>query len=345
MKRGWTSEEDEYLRLVYSYEDKDIITNKLDKNWATIRARAIKLHLNRSNVWTTEEVELLYKYYPIMKTEKLQREYLTKREVNNIVAKAHNENLKKDDNYLKQIKTETGINNLKTIGDNSGENNWRWKDRIKVKCYSCGKNIEKPEYLIKLRNRFFCCNECLIEWRKHFNKGENNPNFDNGKAWSKEMRLKMAKISTRRIVNKEYSFTETKPQLIINDLLNTLNIKYTNEYDCKYYAIDNHLTDFNLMIEIQGNFFHCNPTMNLKNSREIKIKGKDKSKHTYIKKYHSIEVLYLWEYDIENNFDVCKKLIEEYIQNNGILNNYHSFNYYLEDDKLKELESKYVIGY
>lgn len=343
--RGWSKEDDIYLIKVYAYENKNIIMKQLNKEWVTVRARAIKLKLSRSNKWKDEEIDLLYKFYPYMKTEDFKEKYSINREVSSINVKANSLNIYKDEKYLETMRKFVGINNLSFVGDISGENNVRWKDRTIVKCDTCGKDIEKQQHLLTKYKRFFCCQECLSIGRKKFNKGENNPNFENGIAWNKEMRLKMSELSTRRIVNREYNFTETKPQLIINNLLDTMKIKYTNEYDCKYYAIDNHLTDFNLMIEVQGNFFHCNPTMNLKNSREVKIKGKDKSKHTYIKKYHGIEVLYLWEYDIENNLDLCKKLIEEYTKNNGILNNYHSFNYCLENNKLLELKNKYIIGY
>lgn len=38
--------------------------------------------------------------------------------------------------------------------------------------------------------------------------------------------------------------------------------------------------------------------------------------------------------DILHNHDVCEALIKKYIANNGILNNYNSFNYILKDDNL-----------
>ena len=61
---------------------------------------------------------------------------------------------------------------------------------------------------------------------------------------------------------------------------------------------------------------------------------KDKAKHTYIKNYYDVEVLYLWENDIVNNEELCEKLILEYIKKNGMLQNYHSFNYVLNNDIL-----------
>ena len=46
------------------------------------------------------------------------------------------------------------------------------------------------------------------------------------------------------------------------------------------------------------------------------------------------------------NPDLCKKLITEYVNNGGILDNYHSFNYILDENgNLELLEELYEIGY
>ena len=46
--------------------------------------------------------------------------------------------------------------------------------------------------------------------------------------------------------------------------------------------------------------------------------------------------------DINENFELCKKLIELYIKNNGKLENYHSFNYELNDNnELELIKEKY----
>lgn len=86
-----------------------------------------------------------------------------------------------------------------------------------------------------------------------------------------------------------------------------------------------------------GDFWHCHPLKYTKdNMRDIQRKRipKDKAKHTYLKNNYNIEILYLWEDDIYNNLDVCIALIDKYINNNGILENYHSFNYRLKNNDL-----------
>ena len=143
--------------------------------------------------------------------------------------------------------------------------------------------------------------------------------------------------------------TNSKPQIMTNNILDEMKINYENELNIKYYAIDNYLIDNNLMIEVQGDYWHCNP---LKYKDYIypnqynKIKS-DKAKHTYVKKYYNVEILYLWESDIYNNTALCKQLILQYIKNDGDLKNYHSFNYYLnENEQLCLLpENKLILPY
>ena len=60
----------------------------------------------------------------------------------------------------------------------------------------------------------------------------------------------------------------------------------------------------------------------------------DKAKHTYTKKEYGVEILYLWECDLVSNIELCNKLVIEYISKCGILKNYNSFNYHLEDGNL-----------
>ena len=45
--------------------------------------------------------------------------------------------------------------------------------------------------------------------------------------------------------------------------------------------------------------------------------------------------MYLWEYDIVHNTKLCEELIKLYIDNNGVLDDYNSFNYsYIDQLKL-----------
>ena len=105
-----------------------------------------------------------------------------------------------------------------------------------------------------------------------------------------------------------------------------------------FMQIDNYLNDYNLMIEVQGDYWHVNPIIYNCNGRfinntQIKDIIQDKKKHTYVKNT-GIEILYIWESDIKNNVDLCEKLILNYIDKHGILENYNSFNWFISNGSL-----------
>lgn len=196
--------------------------------------------------------------------------------------------------------------------------------KVEIECEYCGEKYYQKLYKTKNGQHNFCSNKCRQAWYSEvFSQDEN---------WKEQSRQRAVRILESRQLD-----TNTKPQQIINFILDELHIPYTNEEGFKYYAVDNYLNNNNLIIEVMGDFWHCNPLKySSPNDYEIHKKRipRDKAKHTYFKNNYGIEILYLWEDDIYNNLDVCKSLIVEYINNNGMLKNYHSFNYHLNNDKL-----------
>lgn len=195
-------------------------------------------------------------------------------------------------------------------------------------CDWCNKKIYVKQYKLNKDSNLFCSTKCRQEWfAKVYSQDEDSKNM-----WRNTI------LNT--LSNNKISTTNSKPQQIIDEILKNNNILYEREYSIKYYCIDNYLFEHKLMIEVMGDFWHCNPIKYDRKSDDLyKIQKdnirRDNAKHTYVKKYYDIEILYLWENDIINNIDVCEKLIKEYINKNGILNNYHSFNFILENNILK----------
>lgn len=196
--------------------------------------------------------------------------------------------------------------------------------RKEIECEYCGKKYFIKKYKYESSEHKFCSNKCRQAWYAEI--------FSQDENWKEESKKRAVRI----LENKQLD-TNTKPQQIINNMLDEMKISYTNEKGFKYYAVDNYLNNHRLIIEVMGDFWHCHPLKYSKiNMRDIQKKRipKDKAKHTYLKNNYNIEILYLWEDDIYNNLDVCKFLIDKYINSNGILENYHSFNYHLENDNL-----------
>lgn len=206
--------------------------------------------------------------------------------------------------------------------------------RKEIECEYCGKKYLVRNYKYISSEHKFCSNKCRQAWYAEvFSQDEN---------WKEESKKRAVRILENRQLD-----TNTKPQQIINDVLTEMKISYINEKGFKYYAVDNYLDSNNLIIEVMGDFWHCHPLKyNKDNMRDIHKKRipRDKAKHTYFKNNYGIEILYLWEDDIYNNLDICKLLIDKYINNNGVLENYHSFNYHIKNNELI-LNNKIIFPY
>lgn len=206
--------------------------------------------------------------------------------------------------------------------------------RKEIECEYCGKEYLVRNYKLGSNKHMFCSNKCRQAWYSEI--------FSQDENWKEESKKRAVRI----LENKQID-TNTKPQQIINNTLTEMGISYVNEKGFKYYAVDNYLDNYNLIIEVMGDFWHCHPLKydknNMKDVHKKRI-PRDKAKHTYFINNYGIEILYLWENDIYNNLDVCKILIDKYINNNGMLENYHSFNYHVENNELV-LNDKIIVPY
>lgn len=202
-----------------------------------------------------------------------------------------------------------------------GENNAKY-NRKEVECKNCGKHFYVRNYKINNKN-LFCSQECSREWL--------NNNTYQSKEWKEKHRTKALKM-----LNKGQIGTETLPQKIVNELLEESNIKYKNEEVFDFYAVDNYLLEYNLIVEVMGDFWHTNPIKYEEPRQEIQLKRipKDKAKHSFIFSKYNIEILYLWEKDIYEDTEKCRELIKKYIENKGKLENYNSFNYSLINNEI-----------
>lgn len=205
-----------------------------------------------------------------------------------------------------------------------------------IKCDYCGSEFYiKPSQLENGTINHFCSTECRQSWFREV--------YSQQPDYKQKVRERILKEFESGAIGK----TQSKPQQITDDILTNLNIQFEREKNIKYYAIDNYLTDYNLMIEVQGDYWHCNPTIFTDKMRKNQFDriSKDKSKHTYVKNKYNIEILYLWEDDLYKNEELCKKLIQLYIRNKGILLNYNSFNYHLNEDNTMSINSEIIIPY
>lgn len=204
---------------------------------------------------------------------------------------------------------------------------------ILIECSYCGKMHYVKPYKFNEQEHFFCSVECRQAWY-----AEIYSQTDEYREQSRQRVLEQLKDGKFGI--------NTEPQKRVNDLLDLLKIDYIREESFEFFAVDNYLPLYNLIIEVQGDYWHANPIVfpDKLNETQCERIYRDKAKHSYLKNKYNIDILYLWEHDIIHNIHLCELLIKEYVNNCGKLMNYNSFNYIIQDEIL-QLNSEIIIPY
>lgn len=194
--------------------------------------------------------------------------------------------LNKTDN---NIRTKLMELNLKKINKSGPSYNWtKQEDQII-------RNIAYCEYINKKDKFELLCN--LLE-RK------------DGAIYSR-----IGKLKLREYFSKGYI---SNLEIIIKNFLDKNNIKYIQQYllPDSLYKVDFFIKNKNLIIEVLGNYWHCNPIIYqngpIDNIQKLKIES-DKTKFNFIKnkKYN---LFYIWENDIYHNYEKIKINILNYIK-------------------------------
>lgn len=108
-----------------------------------------------------------------------------------------------------------------------------------------------------------------------------------------EAKSKMAKA------RENMPWSMTKPHQKVCDILTSLGVKFEIEKAVGFWNFDLYLPDFNLLIEVQGNYWHT----------LAKAKSRDKAKSTYIERYHpELKIGYIWEHECLQPNKVLEKI-------------------------------------
>lgn len=94
--------------------------------------------------------------------------------------------------------------------------------------------------------------------------------------------------------------TKSKPHVALSTILDELNIKYLEEVISGHFAFDFYLVDFNIYIEVDGDYFHSNPKF-YPDGPETKTQkinyARDCSKNKYCLS-NNIKLYRIWEFNI-----------------------------------------------
>lgn len=212
--------------------------------------------------------------------------------------------------------------------------------RIITKCSFCGKEIEIIPYEDRRKNSFgeanrFCSQDCYYKFRSVHYVGDKSTM--KGHVYTDKQRKNLSKGIAKGMKNRPQC--GSKIQRTVDEWLKNKNINFEKEYVVGYYACDNFISLKNnngAVIEVMGDYWHGNPMRY--NADKYKLNNiqaktilKDKQKLGYIRNHQNYPILYLWETDINLYPQKCNKLIDEFINTNGNLKDYNSFNYYIDE--------------
>lgn len=212
-------------------------------------------------------------------------------------------------------------------------------------CEQCGNDFRTK----KSTNVRMCSVSCQIEWQKENMSGENNPRYDHNFKdrikkclyCEKEISVSKYRLKTKRYCSRKClilsgNSSMTNPHISLTEMLIEKNIFFEIEYSVgNRFYVDCYVSSIELCIEVMGNYWHCNSERYKSPINESQKYGieKDIRKREYIKSL-GMNVLYLWEKDITENPEMCKKIIELAIKNKGSLPLEHSNYYSIKKGKL-----------
>lgn len=140
--------------------------------------------------------------------------------------------------------------------------------------------------------------------------------FGIGRIQSKETREKMSKTAIENIL-KTGKVKRSNLEYFFEGILLSMNIKYIHSYYIENIGkiYDFYLPKYNILIEIDGDFWHCNPDTKYAvpecKTQHININN-DKIKSQWAA-YNGYKLLRFWENDINNNIKYVKQTLLENI--------------------------------
>jgi len=200
-----------------------------------------------------------------------------------------------------------------------------------VACSECGKEIERPRKLG--RQNFFCCRECESNFRMR-----EADDVRTCKYCKKEFTCKKhdrLQFCSRACQICGMNKSPTVPHIKAMKIMEVLDVDFCIEKPIKRYSIDIFIDSMNIGIEILGKYWHCDHRIYDGPRYEAQSDGikKDKKKFEFLKSCN-IPILYIWEYDMEIDEDMCRELISRFVNSCGTLDNYHSMNYSFVEGEL-----------
>jgi G:T-mismatch repair DNA endonuclease (very short patch repair protein) len=297
--KRWTQEEIDFLRANYTAKGAVWVAKELNRTKSAVNTKAENLKIPGKGPWSQQEDEFLKKYYPkkgsVWVSKNLDR---TQSSVNSRAEKLRirrSNRWKKED--IQFLKSHYSSNNTRWIADQLGFSFESVRNKAEtLKLKKVFWTDEEKDYLVnnygkvsisaiacKL-NKSYGCVASYAKLRKLTVKGKRN----------------------------------TLPEKIVAHVLKEIGVDFKTGFKIKtglpsdanwHYYWPDFLIDKNIVLEVYGDYWHCNPNIFPDGpiGRQIKIAERDQIKEAFYKS-SGYKLIVLWESEIENSSDLISLL-------------------------------------
>ena len=176
--------------------------------------------------------------------------------------------------------------------------------KTEVQMKACVEAAQKPERRKKISEK--------LTGKKKSPEHVAKIKADRQKYWGDQENRNAQRIRRSKYMSTHLIKTESKLEKEFQAILNGLGISYIFQYIVNGYNYDFYIPDKNILIEVDGDWWHCNPELNIQPVYESQ---KHTIEHDLIKNKIALDngyqLLRFWEHDITSNrFDVVQNLME-----------------------------------
>lgn len=120
---------------------------------------------------------------------------------------------------------------------------------------------------------------------------------------SEESKEKIRAVTIKRIHDGDFKQTRTKPHIEMSNILTGMGIAYIEEYSLSVWSFDFYIKEYDLYIEVDGDYFHSNPKIypNGPKTKTQKINWYRDIKKNEFCINNNMKLIRFWESDILNN--------------------------------------------
>ena len=141
--------------------------------------------------------------------------------------------------------------------------------------------------------------------------------FGMGRKHSQTTKDKMSDSAIQRILLEPENYHTSKLEKTFSNILDLLDIKYKHFFFASKInkIFDFYLSDYHILIEVDGDFYHCNPKIYdgpVCKTQELNLKN-DEIKNKWAQD-NGYKLLRFWENDINNNILHVKQILLENIK-------------------------------